>query len=81
MQATYTHQQPQVQASPRFQVGDVVFFHGCAMKVWTVINLSTGLHPTQAPGLFYVLKAARMHDDAYFIIPASEIEVPLPLAA
>lgn len=81
MQAMFSRQQPKIQESPRFQVGDVVFYHACAMKVWTVLNLSAGLHPNQAPGLFYVLKAARMHDDAYFIIPASEIEVALPLAA
>ena len=81
MQATFIRQQPQVQESPSFQVGDVVFYHGCAMKVWTVLNLSVGLHPDQSPGLYYVLKAARMHDDAYFIAPATEIEVALPLAA
>lgn len=81
MQATAMRQQTQMQESPRFQVGDVVFFHGCAMAVWTVLNLSVALHPTQPPGLYYVLKAARMHDDAYFIVPAGGIEVALPLAA
>ena len=81
MPATAMRQQPQVQESPRFQVGDVVFFHGCAMKVWTVLSLSVALHPHQPPGLYYVLKAARMHDDAYFVVPANAIEVALPLAA
>ena len=81
MEATFIRQQPKVQESPRFQVGDVVFYHGCAMRVWTVLNLSVALHPSQPPGLFYVLKAARMHEDAYFILPADEIEVALPLAA
>ena len=81
MQATSLQRRTQVQESPRFQVGDVVFYHGCAMKVWTVLNLTVALHPSQPPGLYYVLKAARMHDDAYFILPADAIEVALPLAA
>jgi hypothetical protein len=81
MQTVVTRHQPKVQESPRYQVGDVVIYRGYAMKVWTVLNMSVALHPTQTPGLFYVLKGEGMHAHAYFIIPSTEIETSLPLAA
>jgi hypothetical protein len=81
MQTVVTRHQPKVQESPRYQVGDVVIYRGYAMKVWTVLNMSVALHPSQSPGLYYVLKGEGMHAHAYFIIPASEVEMTLPLAA
>lgn len=81
MQTMITRQQPKAQSCPRFQVGDVVVYRGYAMKVWTVLNLSVGLHSAQAPGIFYALKGDGMHAHAYFVVPATEIEVALPLAA
>ena len=81
MQPTTARHQIRIQECPRYQVGDVVTYRGCALKIWVVLNLSVPMRPTQAPGLFYVLQGERMHADAYFIVPAAEIEAALPLAA
>lgn len=81
MQTVVTRQQPKTQESPRYQVGDVVTYRGYAMKVWTVLNMSVALHPSQSPGLFYVLKGEGMHAHAYFIVPSVEVEMTIPLAA
>jgi hypothetical protein len=81
MQTVVTRHHTKTQESPRYQVGDVVIYRGYAMKVWTVLNMSVALHPSQTPGLFYVLKGEGMHAHAYFIVPSAEVETTIPLAA
>ena len=81
MQTTIARHQLRIQECPHYQVGDIVTYRGYAMKVWVVLNLSVPMQPTQAPGLFYALQGDRMHAHAYFIVPATEIEAALPLAA
>lgn len=72
---------PYLAESAPIHIGDVVVYRSYPMKVWTMLNMSVGLHPGQAPGVYYVLKGNGMHPHAYFIVPASDVERPQTVVA
>ncbi|MFN8517074.1 MAG: hypothetical protein U0232_10220 [Thermomicrobiales bacterium] len=80
MQTAIAWHQPATQAPPRFQAGDIVAYQGFAMRIWMIFNLGTGLPPDSDPGVFYALRGNGMPNRVYFIVPASEIDLPLQLA-
>ena len=72
---------PYMVAPAPIGIGDCVVYRGYALKVWSILSLSVGLHPDQAPGLFFVLKGEGMSKNLYFIVPVGDVERPATLTA